>query len=105
MFSMEIDSDFNSERMANLQENKAADNCFVIFIGGKYVQILNQVLEKVETIGKEIGLHPLGLFIAEEINDHNSKFMNYADGAKFPLVINQFNFLENIIREPVKKKM
>ena len=87
MFSMEIDSDFNSERMANLQENKAADNCFIIFISGRYVQILNQVLEKVETIGKEIGLHPLGLFIAEEINDHNSKFTNYADCAKFPLVI------------------
>ena len=87
MFSMEIDSDFNSERMANLQENKAADICFVIFIGGRYVQILNQVLEKVETIGKEIGLQPLGLFIADENNDHNSKFTNYADGANFPLVI------------------
>ena len=86
MFSMEIDSDFNSERMAK-QENKAADNCFIIFIGGRYVQILNQVLEKVETIGKEIGLQPLGLFIAEENNDHYAKFTNYADGANFPLVI------------------
>ena len=86
MVSMEIDSDFNSERFANLHENEA-NNCFLIFIGGKYVQILHQVMEKVQTIGKEIGLHPLGLFITVDNNDHNSKFTNYADGAKFPLVI------------------
>ena len=87
MFSMEIDSSFNSEKMANLHENEAADNCFLVFIGGKYVQILNQIMEKVETISKKIGLQPLGLFITMEYNDHHFKFMNYADGAKFPLVI------------------
>ena len=87
MFSMEIESDFNSEKMANLHENEAADICFLIFISSKYVQVLNQVMGKVETIGKKIGLQPLGLFITVEDNYHNSKLTNYADGAKFPLVI------------------
>ena len=86
MFPIEIDSDFNSERFANLHENEA-NNCFLIFISGQHVQILHQVMEKVQTIGKEIGLHPLGLFITVDNNDHNSKITNYADGAKFPLVI------------------
>ena len=77
MFFMEIDSNFNSERMANLHKNEAADNCFLVFIGGKYVHILNHVMQKVETISKKIGLQPLGLFITVEDNYHNSKLTNY----------------------------
>ena len=87
MLSMEIDSNFNSERLANIHGNEAADNCFLVFIGGKYVQILNQVMETVETMSKKIGLQPLGLYITMENNYHNFKFTDYADGAKFPLVI------------------
>ena len=87
MSSMEVDGYFNSEGLAKLHENEAADNCFLVFIGGKYVQILHQIMEKVETISKKIGLQPLGLFITVENNDHYFKFTNYADGANFPLVI------------------
>ena len=84
MFSIELDNNFSSEKINNIYEHEAADNCFLIFIGGEYVQVLDQVMEKVETISKKIGLHPLGLFIPE---DNNSQFTNYADGADFPLVI------------------
>ena len=85
MFPMEID--FNSEIFSNLNENEAADNCFLVFIGGNYIQILEQVMEKVKTISKKIGIHPLGLFISV---DNNSQFKNYAVGADFPLVIVKF---------------
>ena len=84
MFSIELDNNFSSEKINNIYEHEAADNCFLIFIGGEYVQVLDQVMEKVETISKKIGLHPLGLFIPE---DNNSQYTNYADGADFPLVI------------------
>ena len=91
MYSVDLDTDFNSEIMNDIYENEAADSCFLVFIGGKYVQILDQVMEKVETISKEIGLHPLGLFISVENNDDLSQFTNYADGADFPLVICKVN--------------
>ena len=82
-----VESNLISERMSDIHENEAADNCFLVFIGGKYVQILNQVMETVETMSKKIGLQPLGLYITMENNYHNFKFTDYADGAKFPLVI------------------
>ena len=87
MHSVELASNFDLEKMNNIHEYDAADNCFLVFIGGKYVQALDQVMKEVETISKKIGLQPLGLFITMEYNDHHFKFMNYADGAKFPLVI------------------
>ena len=84
MFSIELDSNFNSEKINNMHELEAAENCFLVFIGSKYVQVLDQVMEKVETISKKIGIHPLGLFISV---DHLSQFINYANGADFPLVV------------------
>ena len=84
MFSIELESNFNSEKIKNIHEHEAADNCFLVFIGGNYIQILEQVMEKVKTISKKIGIHPLGLFISV---DNNSQFKNYAVGADFPLVI------------------
>ena len=86
MFSIELDSNFNSEKINNMHELEAAENCFLVFIGSKYVQDLDQVMETLEIISKEIGLHPLGLFMSVENNDHHSHFTNYADGAGFPLV-------------------
>ena len=87
MFSIELESNFNSEKIKNIHEHEAADNCFLVFIGGNYIQILEQVMEKVKTISKKIGIHPLGLFISV---DNNSQLKNYAVGADFPLVIVKF---------------
>ena len=81
-----VESNLISERMSDIHENEAADNCFLIFIGGKYVQNLNKVMEKVETISKKVGLQPLALFITLENNDDYFPFTNYAVGATFPLV-------------------
>ena len=91
MYSVELDGNFNSERMANFYENEAADNCFLIFIGGKYAQVLDQVMEKVDTISRKIRLPPLGLFITEEKDDHKSLFPNVVV-AKYPLVHMQSSF-------------
>ena len=90
MFSIELESNFNSEKIKNIHEHEAADNCFLVFIGGNYIQILEQVMEKVKTISKKIGIHPLGLFISV---DNNSQLKNYAVGADFPLVIVKFVFI------------
>ena len=81
-----VESNLISERMSDIHENEAADKCFLIFIGGKYVQNLNKVMEKVETISKKVGLQPLALFITLENNDDYFPFTNYAGGATFPLV-------------------
>ena len=86
IYSVELDSDFNSERMNNIHEHEAVDNCFLAFIEGKYVQDLDQVVEKMETISKKIGLYPLGLFMSVENHSHNIQFTNFVDGVNFPLV-------------------
>ena len=84
MHSVELGSNFDIEKMINIHEHEAADNCFLIFIGGKYVQALDQVMNEVETISKKIGLQPLGLFITEE---NNSQFTNYPGGTNITLVM------------------
>ena len=84
MYSVELDSNFSSERMDKIQESEADDNCFLIFIGGKYVQVLDQVMKKVENISRKIGIHPHGLFITEE---NNSQFTNHVGGTNFSMVI------------------
>ena len=93
MYSVEIDSDFSSKSMNNIHEHEADDNCLLIFTGGKYAQVLDQVMEKVENISKRIGLHPLGLFITKE---NNSQFTNHVGGTNFSMVISfQNNSLHN----------
>ena len=93
MYSVEIDSDFSSKRMNNIHEHEADDNCLLIFTGGKYAQVLDQVMEKVENISKRIGLHPLGLFITKE---NNLQFTNHVGGTNFSMVISfQNNSLHN----------
>ena len=84
MHSVELGSNFDLEKMINIHEHEAADNCFLIFIGGKYVQALDQVMNEVESISKKIGLKPLGLFVTEE---NNSKLTNYPAGTNFTLVM------------------
>ena len=95
--SVELDSDFNSERMNNIHEQEAVQNCFLAFIEGKYVQDLDQVMGKVETISKKIGLHPLGLFISVENHYHNIQFTNFVDGVNFPLVSKVALYTDSII--------
>lgn len=93
MISMTLENNFNwaADESDNFYINKVHSNCFLIFIGGKYVQVLDQVMEKVDTISRKIRLPPLGLFITEEKDDHKSLFPNVVV-AKYPLVHMQSSF-------------
>ena len=107
MYSVEIDSDFSSKRMNNIHEHEADDNCLLIFTGGKYAQVLDQVLEKVENISKRIGLHPLGLFITKE---NNLQFTNHGGGTNFSMVIFLITILYTMIpllfpKSPTSRKI
>ena len=49
----EVTLDFNEESINRFSIN-AADDCFLVFVGGKYVDMIDQVVSKVEIIGKKI---------------------------------------------------
>ena len=57
-----------TEHRANLHDSSSVDNCFLAFIGGKYVDLLNLVMEKIQSMSKKIGLSPMGIFITDEQN-------------------------------------
>ena len=90
MISMELEMDFDqlrenyettvwkggirsTQKRRNFQDN-SNENCFLVFIGGKYVRVLDQLMKKVENISQKIGLLPLGLFVTSDIeNTMNTK--------------------------------
>ena len=49
----EMTLDFNVESIDRFSIN-AADDCFLVFVGGKYVDMIDQVASKVDIIGKKI---------------------------------------------------
>ena len=49
----EMTLDFNEETIDRFNIS-TTDNCFLVFVGGKYVDMLDQVASKVEIIGKKI---------------------------------------------------
>ena len=51
MYNMTLD--FNEE-MLNRFNIATTDDCFLVFVGGKYVDMIDQVASKVEIIGKKI---------------------------------------------------
>ena len=65
--SMEANSWNNQE--AALNDSTTHDNCFLVFIGGVFLEMMAQVLERLEMISKKIGLTPLGLFIMRDTED------------------------------------
>ena len=97
MISMELEMDFDQLRVSgettvwkggirstqkrrNFQDD-SNDHCFLVFIGGKYVRVLDQLMKKVENISQKIGLLPLGLFVTSHVeNTMNTK-------AAFSLVV------------------
>ena len=97
MISMELEMDFDqlsendettvwkggirsTQKRRNFQDD-SNDHCFLVFIGGKYVRVLGQIMKKVEKISQQIGLLPLGLFVTSHVeNTMNTK-------AAFSLVV------------------
>ena len=49
----EITLDFNEETVDRFNI-ASTDDCFLVFVGGKYVHMIDQVVRKVEIIGKKI---------------------------------------------------
>ena len=41
----------------------STDDCFIVFVGGNYIDILDQVVEKVESIGKKLQSKAKAIFI------------------------------------------
>ena len=72
-----------TEHKPNLHDSQASENCFLVFIGDNYIDLIDKVLEKVEKISKSIGLQPLGLFVtSNQHHVHRTKEIN----AMYPLV-------------------
>ena len=72
-----------TERRPNLHDSLASENCFLVFIGDNYTDLIDKVLEKVEKISKSIGLQPLGLFVtSDQVHVDTTKAIN----AIYPLV-------------------
>ena len=51
----------------------STDDCFLVFVGGKYVDMLDQVVRKVEIIGNKILSKPKVLFL--DTNDKKIRIM------------------------------
>ena len=69
----------STQKRDNFQDD-SNDNCFLVFIGGKYVRVLDQIMKKVENISQKIGLLPLGLFVTSIVENTMNTM------AAFPLV-------------------
>ena len=50
MYKMSLD--FNEETIDRLNII-STDGCFLVFVGGKYVDMIDQVVNRVEIVGKE----------------------------------------------------
>ena len=72
-----------TEHRPNLHDSLASANCFLVFIGENYTDLIDKVLEKVEKISKSVGLQPLGLFVtSDQVHVDTTKAIN----AIYPLV-------------------
>ena len=53
MIMYEMTLDFNEETIDRFNI-ATTDDCFLVFVGGKYLDLIDQVASKVEIIGKKI---------------------------------------------------
>ena len=70
MYNMTLD--FNEETLDRFNI-ATTDDCFLVFVGGKYVDMLDQVVRKVEIIGNKILSKPKVLFL--DTNDKKIRIM------------------------------
>ena len=77
----EMTLDFNEETI-NRFNITSTDDCFLVFIGGEYVDMIDQVASKVEIIGKKI-LSKAKVFVL----DTNDKKMRSMKETYPPLVL------------------
>ena len=55
--SVDIKKDFQNPN------DISTNHCFLVFVGGKYVDVIEEVMKKVDTIAKDIALTPLAVFV------------------------------------------
>ena len=60
MFELNLDVDVESWHRETIG---STDDCFLVFVGGNYINVLEQVLEKVEGIGKKLQTMARAIFI------------------------------------------
>ena len=57
-FNLDVDVEsWNKETIGS------TDDCFIVFVGGNYIDKLDQVVEKVESIGKKLQSKAKAIFI------------------------------------------
>ena len=88
--------DFNVESIDRFSIN-AADGCFLVFVGGKYVDMIDEVASKVEIIEKKILSKARVLFL-----DTNDKKMRYMKETYPPLVKILFTIKIRFLIESLK---
>ena len=79
----EMTLDFNGEAIDRINI-ASTDDCFLVFVGGKYVDMIDQVASKAEIIGLKILSKARVLFL-----DTNDKKMRYMKKTYPPLVLIQ----------------
>ena len=52
-FMIELNLDVDVESW-NRETIESTDDCFLVFVGGNYIDMLDQVVEKVDSIGKKV---------------------------------------------------
>ena len=60
MFNLNLDADVE---FWNRKTIGSTDDCFLVFVGGNYIDKLDQVVEKVESIGKNLQTMARAIFI------------------------------------------
>ena len=55
--SVDIKKDFQ------MPNDISTNHCFLVFVGGKYVELIEEVMKKVDSITKDIVLTPLAIFV------------------------------------------
>ena len=87
----------NNRRYDNGIITTPTDNCFLVLVGGKYVEIIDEVVKEVEKIIKNIGISPLAMLIQSK-----SRKIYTGTFPKYPIVsiicyfkLNNFHFTFN----------
>ena len=86
MFDLYLDADVESW---NRETIGSTDDCFIVFVGGNYIDKLDQVVEKVESIGKKLQSKAKAIFI----NSLNRERINIKE--TWPPLVNIFRFLDD----------
>ena len=70
--------------------------CFFVFVGGKYVETMKTVVDKVEDISKQFhGIHPIAMFVMGKFSSLEIKKLSHI-GHKFTKVRQKIlTFIDN----------